>query len=107
MNNFFGHLIKEISVTRYGNDKQLIPTSSPYEIYQYSDSMLKYLPKVPPPKKNLEKTMLYAKTLVYFNKTTIDRIINNRSGGGDATSKINDPKDLNIDKRITKIGNQL
>ena len=32
-NNFFGHLIKEISVTKYGSDKELIPTFSPYEIY--------------------------------------------------------------------------
>ena len=45
VNNFFAHLIKEISVTKYGNSKQLIPTLSPYEIYQYSDSMLKHLPK--------------------------------------------------------------
>ena len=37
VNNFFTHVIKEISVTRYGNDKQLIPIFSPYEIYQYSD----------------------------------------------------------------------
>ena len=29
VNNFFAHLIKEIRVTRYGNDKQLIPTFSP------------------------------------------------------------------------------
>ena len=42
---FFGHLVKEISITRYGHDKQLIPTFSPYEIYQYSDTMLKHLPK--------------------------------------------------------------
>ena len=27
--NFFAHLIKEISVTRYGNNKQLMPTFSP------------------------------------------------------------------------------
>ena len=32
VSNFFAHLIKEISVTKYGNDKQLIPTFSPYEI---------------------------------------------------------------------------
>ena len=38
-------MIKEISVTKYGNDKQLIPTFSSYEIYQYSDAVLKYLPK--------------------------------------------------------------
>ena len=45
VNNFFNHLIKEISVTKYGNDKQLMPIFSPYEIYQYSDSMLKHLPE--------------------------------------------------------------
>ena len=35
VNNFFAHLIKEISVTRYRNDKQLMPIFSPYEIYKY------------------------------------------------------------------------
>ena len=34
VNNFFSHLIKEISVTRYDNDKQFISTFSPYVIYQ-------------------------------------------------------------------------
>ena len=70
-NNFFGHLVKEISITKYGNDKQLIPTFSPYEIYQYSDAMLKHLPE----KffKKVEKTLLYSKKPVYFNKTTLDR----------------------------------
>ena len=45
VNNFFAHFIKEISIMRYGNDKQLMPTFSPYEIYQYSDAMLKQLPE--------------------------------------------------------------
>ena len=45
VNNFFGHLIKEISVGKYGSDKELIPTSSRYKIYQYSDAMLNNLPK--------------------------------------------------------------
>ena len=44
-NNFFGHLVKEIGITRYGHDKQLIPTFSSYEIYHYSDTILKHLPK--------------------------------------------------------------
>ena len=44
VNNFFAHLVKEISVTKYGSNKELIPTFSPYEVYQYSDSMLKHLP---------------------------------------------------------------
>ena len=59
VNNFFAHFIKEISVTRYGNGKQLMPTFSSYEIYQYSDAMLKYLPE-----KGLEKLqndILYSK----------------------------------------------
>ena len=30
VNNFFAHLVKEICVTRYGNDKQLMPTFLPY-----------------------------------------------------------------------------
>ena len=57
VNNLFAHLIKEISVTNYGNDKQLIPTFSSYEIYQYSDAMLKHLPK--DSLKKILKTLLY------------------------------------------------
>ena len=56
-NNFLTHLVKEISVTRYGNDKLLMLTLLPYEFYQYSDSMLKRLPKNP--LKKVEKTALY------------------------------------------------
>ena len=33
VNNCFGHLVKEISITRYRHDKQLKQTFSPYEIY--------------------------------------------------------------------------
>ena len=33
VNNFFAHFIKEISVTKSGSDKELIPTFSLYEIY--------------------------------------------------------------------------
>ena len=71
VNIFFVHLVKEISITKYGNDKQLIPTFSPYEIYQYSDPMLKHLPEKF--LKKVEKTLLYSKKPVYFNKTTLDR----------------------------------
>ena len=40
VNNFCELLIKEISVTNYGNNKQLMSTFSPYP-----DAMRKYLPK--------------------------------------------------------------
>ena len=43
--NFFAHWIKEIDITKYGTTKQLIPTLTPQEIYQYSDAMLKHLPE--------------------------------------------------------------
>ena len=45
VNNFFAHFVKEISITKYGSDKELIPIFSPCQIYQYSDGMLKHLPK--------------------------------------------------------------
>ena len=44
VNNFFAHWIKEISITKYGTNKELTPTTTPQEIYQYSDAMLKHLP---------------------------------------------------------------
>ena len=45
VNNFFAHCIKEIDLTKYGTTKQLIPVSTPQEIYQYSDAMLKHFPE--------------------------------------------------------------
>ena len=51
---------------------------SPYEIYQYSDSTLKHLPK--DALKKLEKTLLYSKKAVYINQTKIDRRIHDGSG---------------------------
>ena len=32
VNKFFAHFVKEINITRYGNDKQLMTTFSPYDI---------------------------------------------------------------------------
>ena len=66
-NNFFAHLIKEISITRYGHDKQLILND-------------KHLPK--DSLKKIEKTVLFSKQPVYFNKTTIDRRIHDGSEAG-------------------------
>ena len=108
VNNFFTHLIKEISITKYGSDKELTPTFSPCEIYQYSDSMLKHLPA--DSLKKLEKTVLYSREPVYYNSTLIDRRIYNGDTSGFTTTgftatqiamlKKKNAKDLNIDKRI-------
>ena len=49
VNNFFAHRIKEIDITKYGtNDTLIIPTTIPQEIYRYSESVLKHLPKKDP-----------------------------------------------------------
>ena len=66
-NNFFAHLIKAISITRYGHEKQFILND-------------KHLPKES--LKKIEKTVLFSKQPVYFNKTTIDRRIHDGSGAG-------------------------
>ena len=99
-------------MNRHGHDKQLIPTFSPCKIYQYSDAMLKDLRK--DSLKKLEKTVLYSKQPVYFDKTMIDRRINNGSGAGTsgaaaqiAARKENYAKDLNIDERIETFQNHL
>ena len=105
VNNFFAHLIKEISITKYGSEKELIPTFSPYEIYQYSDSIMKHLPK--DSLKKLEKIMLYSNTLVYLNKTSIDRRVHNGSSSKTNADKTNDAKVLNTDDRIDKFQDQL
>ena len=64
--------------------------------------MLKHLPK--DSLKKIEKTLLYSKEPVYFNKTTKDRRIHDESGAGTTRStaqiairKVNDAKDLNIE----------
>ena len=95
--NFFPHLIKEINITRYGNDKQLKPTFSPYEIYQYSNAMLKHLPE-----KTLKnkKTMLYSSKIVSCNKTTIDRRTYNSTTPADIT-------DDNLDNKVNEFQNQI
>ena len=62
VNSFFTHLIIERIIREYGSNKEHIPRFSPYKIYQYSDSMIKHLPK--DALKKLEKTLLYRKQRV-------------------------------------------
>ena len=78
VNNFFAHWIKEISITRYSSDKELAPTFSPWEMYQYSDQMLKQLPI--DALKTLQKTLLFSKKPVYFAKASYERQNDNSEG---------------------------
>ena len=113
VNNFFAHFVKEISITKYRSDKELIPIFTPYELYQYSDSILKHLPAET--LKTIEKTLLYSKSPVYYTDVNMDR--RNHNGDGIATTglstaqiatlKKNYARDLNVDDRITKFQNLL
>ena len=113
VNNFFAHWVKEISITKYGSDKELPPTFTPWEIYQYSDSMLKHLPK--DSLKTIQKDLLYSKKPVYYANTSYDRRNYNGSNvtvtalsTADATKKKKShAKDLNIDDRIELFEDQL
>ena len=65
-------------MTKYWSDKELIPKSSPNEIYQYSEPMLKHLLK--DALKTIEKTLLYSKEAVYYKDVNIEK--RNHNGGG-------------------------
>ena len=113
VNNFFAHWVKEISITNYGSDKELPPRFTPWEIYQYSDSVLKHLPK--DSLKTIQKHLLYSKEPVFYANTVYDR--RNFNGKdvdttvlstADATKKKKAQAiDINITKRIELFWNQL
>ena len=110
VNNFFAHRVKEVSITKYGSDKELAPTFTPWEIYQYSDAMLKHLPS--DSLKTLQNHLLYAKEKVYYASTAYDRRNFNGSVPSGTTAlttakKVAHAKDINIDKRIELFSAQL
>ena len=94
VNNCFGHLVKEISVTKYASNKELISTILHYEVYQYSDGMVKHLPKDGLEK--IEKTLLCSKKTVYFNITSLYRRVHNGVGETQTAEKRKIATDLNI-----------
>ena len=113
VNNFFAHWVKEVSITKYGSDKELPPTFSPWEVYQYSDQMLKHLRA--DDLKSIQKTFLFSKKPVYYANTNYDRRNFNSKDLvtiGLNTAQItefkkNHAKDLNIDERISLFQDQI
>ena len=113
VNNFFAHWVKEISITKYGSDRELPPTFSPWEIYLYSDQMFKHLPK--DDLKAIQKTFLFSKKPVYYGNTAYERRnfnSKNLTTTGLSTAEIttlkkNHAKYLNINDRIELFHNQL
>ena len=75
-----------------------MPTFSPYEIYQYSETMLRHLPEKAPQK--IQNDLLYSKKKVSYNKTTIETRTYNSTVPADITHD-------NLDDRLDKFKDQL
>ena len=113
VNNFFAHWVKEINITKYGSERKLPTTFSPWEIYQCSDQMLKHLPK--DSLKTIQKNFQYSKKPVYYGNTAHERRNFNSkdiSTTGLNTAQITEKKkqhakDLNIDDSIDLFHDQL
>ena len=89
-NSFFGHWIKDIDVRRYPDDTKILPTNDNVDVYQYSASQLKYLPKNAI--STIEKMLLYSKKPVYLD-VDVDRRSNNNN---DQTKRTDDNLDYMI-----------
>ena len=113
MNNFFAHWIKEISITRYGSDKELPLTFASWEVYQDSDQMLKNFPS--DALKTIQKTLLFCKKPVYLAQVNYDRRNYNSKDltytGLNAAQQLAKKKthatDLNIEDKIELFQEQL
>ena len=97
VNNVFAHGVKEINIIKYGTNKQLIPTSTPQEIYQYSDAMLRHLPEKY--SKKLRKHVLFSEKEVIYT-AGVDRRLHNDDNA-------NKRSDDNLDDRIAKFSAQI
>ena len=75
VNNFFAHWIEEIDITKYGTNKQLISASTPQEVYQYSDAVLKHLPDKN--LKQIKKHFLFSEKEVIYTDGVDRRPYNN------------------------------
>ena len=92
---------------------ELPPTFSPWEIYKYSDQMLKHLPK--DSLKIIQKNFLYSKKPVYYGNTAYERRnfnLKDISTTGLTAAQVKEKKkqrakDLNIDNRIDLFHDQL
>ena len=84
INNFFGHWITDIDIWRYPDDTRILPTNNNVDVYQFSNSQLKYLPT--DSVAALLKTFLYSNKPVYLD-ADFDRRLNNN----DDVNKRNDP----------------
>ena len=67
---------KDIDIRRYPDDTRILPTNNNVDVYQYSASQLKYLPKNAI--STIEKTSLHSKKAVYLD-VDVDRRSNDNN----------------------------
>ena len=97
VNNFFGHWFTDIDIRHYPGDTMILPTNNSVDIYEYSNSQMKYLPEKSV--KKLLKTMLYSNKPVYLAEN-VDRRPNNDNDN----NKRSDP---NLTYRIAQLRNYI
>ena len=100
VNSFFAHWIREIDIMKYRTNKSIIPTTTPKEIYRYSDSMLKHLPRNA--LKMIEKDLLYSKKSVIIPGNEDRRSHNNNN----EAFRIDDNLEDREDKFAAQIGSK-
>ena len=94
---FFALWMKEIDITKYGTIKSLIRTTTPKEVYRYSDAMLLHLPKNA--LKMIEKALLYDKKPVI--------IPGNEDRRSHTNNDVNMTADDNLENRKDKFADQI
>ena len=93
VNSFFGHWITDMDIRRYPEDTRILPTNNNVDVYQFSKSQLKYLPK--------DSVATLLKSFFYWNKAVyldanVDRGLNNNDD-------INKPSNPNLTYRNAKL----
>ena len=97
VNNLFAPWIRQIDITQYCTNKSFIPTTTPKEVYRYSDSMLKCFPKNF--LKVTQKFILYSKILLIIH--------NNEDGRSHTNTGVNMRIDDSLEEREDKIEDQI
>ena len=93
VNNFSKHWKTNIDIRRYPDDARILPTNNNVNVYQLSNSQLKYLPK--DSVTTLLRSFLYSNKPVYLD-ANVDRRLNNN---GD----VNKRSDPNLTYRIAEL----
>ena len=100
-NNFFAHWIRDISIRRYGNDIAILPINTTFDIYRYSESMLKHFPD--DVLATFQHELLYSKKKVIIKGNAANSLNDRRNQAAGAARNSN--TDDNIADRIAKFNN--